>query len=188
MLVVINRGGVNLRKGILLFFILVMMLTGCSNTEDQAKKVVDQYLQAVHDGDEVYRYLDVGLEGLIDVIDFEYLRALETEEIKDTREYDMDFYRRVLADEYDTFKEFREEQIDIHSDYEVLENSVDTLILWDGESYVDNHRFLYNVELVNAAGEKLYKKVEFYVEEDLVRDKIGDEFEEGYTIVDIHIR
>lgn len=177
-MLVVNEGGKSLRK--LLVVLVLGILIACSNSQDEAKKTVDGYLEAVHDGGDIYDYISIGTDSLIDVIDYEYLRALEAEEIKDTRTYDIEFYEDVVSDSYDTYQDFKEDQKEMYDDYEVITETYDNLILWDGESYVDNHKLLYNVELTNELGQKLYKKVEFYLE--------YSSYDEKYIIEEINIR
>ena len=176
-------------RKLLLLILIPILLVGCNDGESKAKKTVEKYLEALKMGEDVDLYLDTR-EGLIDVFDWEYLRSLEVDQIKDTRSYDRDYYEMFEKDIFDTFQEFKDKEIErfslVHDNFEIIENSYDRLELWDGESYIDNHKFLYNVELANELGQKLFKKVEFYVEFDHIY--YNGDFVEGYVIKDIYIR
>ena len=176
-------------RKILLLILIPILLVGCSNEESKARDTVEKYLKALKMGEDVDLYLDTR-EGLIDVFDWEYLRSLEVDQIKDTRSYDREYYEMFEKDFFDTFDDFKENEIEwfsrSHDNFEIIENSYDRLELWDGESYIDNHKFLYNVELANELGQKLFKKVEFYVEFDHIY--YNGDFVEGYVIKDIYIR
>ena len=176
-------------RKILLLILIPILLVGCSNEESKARDTVEKYLKALKMGEDVDLYLDTR-EGLIDVFDWEYLRSLEVDQIKDTRSYDREYYEMFEKDFFDTFDDFKENEIEwfsrSHDNFEIIENSYDRLELWDGESYIDNHKFLYNVELANELGQKLFKKVEFYVEFDHIY--YNGDFIKGYVIKDIFIR
>jgi hypothetical protein len=44
---------------------------------------------------------------------------------------------------------------------------------WDGKSYKTIYTLLYNVEIANEAGEKIYKKAEITLSPDLVMREGG---------------
>lgn len=57
------------------------------------------------------------------------------------------------------------------------------------EKAEDNvYTFLYNVEIANGIGQKLYKKVEITVERDSYLNSDTDAYIDGYVISDIYIR
>lgn len=73
-------------------------------------------------------------------------------------------------------------------DYEIIKDTDQEFEYWDGESYGKNFTLLYNVEIADEDGQKLYKKAEFTVEEGLVYGDSIDDFVDGYKITDITLR
>lgn len=132
--------------------------------------------------------LDIGVEGFIDVFDYEYLKTLDSEEEKDTTTFNYSSWEMSYKDEFSTYEDYKETNREIFADYEVLVDNAYELELWDGESYNNVFKLLYNVEIANELGEKLYKKAEITVKEGLVRNKADTDYIDGYEITDIYLR
>lgn len=170
-------------KRLLFFSVLLFVLVGCSG-ENTAKGIAEDYMDAVKLGNE-YDQMEAR-EGFIDVFDYEYLQTLEVPEEQDTRNYDYDFWEDYYSDEYSTYTDYKNYYKDLYDDYEIIHEDDRNLELWDGKSYKEIHRFLYNVEIANELGEKLYKKAEITVEPGLYWN--GEEHLEDYVITDINLR
>jgi hypothetical protein len=184
-------------KKLVLAIVAILFLSGCGS-EDRAKKTAEEYMDAVKQGDE-YAGLEAE-EGFIDVFNYEYLQTLDEYQEKDTRELTYDLWDSIYGDDpdalYPTFEDYKKaefESIEIMQEskdtkYEILQDDSQTLEYWDGESYYDVYTFLYNVEIANEAGQKVYKKAEITVEEGLVKDKKKDEYVDGFVIAEVYIR
>lgn len=179
--------------------LIILFLTACgSSEENQAKKAAEDYMEAVKNGDEIAEEYLYSADGFIDVFDFEYLQTLEEEKVKDVREYDYDFFLNTTSREtFPTFNDFKQLEIDMmkfsHEDtYEIIENTSDKLVLWDGESYNIHYTLLYNVEIANELGQKLFKKAEITLEPGMLYHREEEDndkmFEESYVITDIYLR
>ncbi|MDC3412498.1 hypothetical protein [Terrihalobacillus insolitus] len=177
-------------KNILLVIILIVLMTGCSNDqESQAINVSENYMEAVKTGGEVDKYLETN-EGFIDVFDYDYLKTIETDKEKDLQTFDYNLYTDVYADEYPTFEEYKEFELDIleklDKPYEIIKDNGEELVVWDGESYKEIYKLLYNVEIANELGQKIYKKAEITIEPGMV--EIDGDFEKRYVITNIYLR
>jgi hypothetical protein len=170
----------------ILIGVFILVTSGCG-AENKASNIVEDYMNAVKQGNDIDSYLETGVDGFIDVFEYESLKTLEAPKEKDTISFEYDFWKEFKSDNTDTFADYKRETKEIFPEYEIIEESTEYLEIWDGKSYKDINMFLYNVTLANAKGEKLYKKVEFTVEySEFVWD--GEDFIEGYHITDIYIR
>ena len=174
----------------------ILFLSGCGS-ENQAKKTAEGYMNAVKQGDQ-YEAFDADV-GFIDVFDYEYLQTLEESQEKDTTGWTYEMWESVYGDAsdplYPSFESYKESELEyIESQsasgkkYEVIQNDNQALEYWDGESYNDVFKFLYNVEIANETGQKVYKKAEITVKEGLVRDEKKDEYVDGFVITEVYIR
>lgn len=163
-------------KKVLLVVAMVLLLTGCNNSEDNAKQTAEDYMDAVKNGNE-FENIDL-IEGFIDVFNYEYLQTLETEKVKDTITFDRNAWEMSFQDEHPTFEDYKNNNKELFSDYEVLTDNDNELEIWDGETYNNIYTLLYNVEIANEQGEKIFKKAEITVKE----------FEDDYVITDIYLR
>lgn len=167
--------------------ILLIILAACSNPEKDAQRAAENYMDAVKMGDEYNDHIKTGTEGFIDVFDYEYLQTLDAPKEKKTVSTTYEFYNDVFSDRYKTFAEFKETEKEIYDDYEILRDDDTVIEFWDGESYKDIHKFLYNVEIANGLGEKIYKKAEIEVEMWFDFDE-DDERIDMYKVRDIYLR
>lgn len=182
------------RIGIIFISLVALMLsinifTSFGGEERQARKTVENYMDAVRKGEE-FDALKT-LEGFYDVFDYEYLRTLDVRQEKDTTKFSYDVYKNFYSTTYSTFQEYKQEKIEYYSalwgDLEIIENDHEELIIWDGESYYNVYTFLYNVEIANEFGEKIYKKAEFTVEPGTYFEE-DNELVDGWVITDIYLR
>lgn len=186
-------GGINMKKIICGFILIIcfFLLAGCGK-ENKARETAEDYMDAVKNGDDYEDlYLD---EGFIDLFSYEYLKTLDPPKEKDTRTVEYDFWEEFYKDETDTlfptFDEYKQSYLDtedtLEREYEILQDDNEILEYWDGESYKEIHKFLYNVEIADEFGQKLYKKAEITVEMGLVEE--GEDYKDGYVITDVYLR
>ncbi|VVM35137.1 hypothetical protein [Terribacillus sp. AE2B 122] len=182
-------------KQLVFGLILLLCLVGCSSAQGEggARGTAEDYMDAVKSGsDEASDYIDWEAEGFIDVFDYEYLETIDETEIQDTQVYSYDLWHDVYAEDYATFDDFKEFEKElfhnVKGDYEIIQDNQETLELWDGKSYKTKYTLLYNVEIANEFGEKIYKKAEITLSPDLVMRDGDDEFVEGFVVSDIYLR
>ena len=163
-------------KKILLFLLVGLSLVGCSSESANANDyegTVESYLKAVKNGDEnATDFLDIGVDGLIDVFEYEYLQTLDEKKEKHIMEFPNEDYLENHRDEYGNYTEYKNAMKEKYPSSDVIEETYNQLVMWDGESYKNTHTLLYNVTLANGLGEKLYKKVEFDVQQTVVDSRI----------------
>lgn len=152
-------------------------------------------MDAVKNGEEFKELYSA--EEFIDVFDYKYLKTLEDNKEKRTSKTTYEDWKSLYEKDPDliqpTFKEYKDSIIesfesDTKKDYQVVENTGSVLEYWDGESYINNFVFLYNVEIANEEGQKLYKKAEITVKQSYILNEETEEYEEGYIISDITLR
>lgn len=170
-------------KKLLLAAVILVLLAGCGE-DGNAKDVAEDYMDAVKVGDD-FDQMEAS-EGFIDVFDYEYLQTIEVPEEKNIINLNYDSWENYYTDEYASFYDYKQDYKEIFEGYEIVFEDDYTLDLWDGESYKEIHKLLYNVEIANELGEKLFKKAEITVEPGLYWN--GEEHLEGYTITDIYTR
>ncbi|MDP5277159.1 hypothetical protein [Chengkuizengella axinellae] len=138
-------------------------------TEAKAKNVVNKYLSAINKGESTYDYKSIGVDDFINVLSYDYLRTqLETKEPV-TIDYDIyEFNESYFSEVYDSFDDFKETMKIIYRSnegYSIRRDSDAWFTLETGEFY-DEYRLIYDVELTNGLGQKIYKKVYFVVNND----------------------
>lgn len=161
--------------------------------ESKAKRAVDGYLEAVKNGDEFRAIRSDNV--LIDVFEYDFLKELDPPKEKKTmRIADKEMWEVLYGDKEgderlpfglykrDELEKYKEE----YEDLEVTKDEPDVLEIWDGESYVEAYRFLYNVEIADEVGQKLFKKAEITVENSSYWT--GEEFKDGYVVTDVYLR
>jgi hypothetical protein len=182
-----------LKRLTVVLLLALLFLSGCGS-ENEAKKTAEGYMDAVKQGDEYEGFK--AAEGFIDVFNYEYLQTLEESQEKATTERTYEMWESLYADDpealYPTYEDYVKDDLELIKStgdkYEIIQNDTEALIYWDGESYYDVYTFLYNVEIANEAGQKVYKKAEITVEEGLVKDKKKDEYVDGFVITEVYIR
>jgi hypothetical protein len=177
----------------------ILILSGCNSSEEkEARDTAEAYMEAVKNGDEFKEIYSV--EEFIDVFDYKYLKTLEDNQEKRTSKTTYEDWKALYEKAPDiiqsTFKEYKENKIEsleldnkyTNKQYQVVKNTGSVLEYWDGESYTNNFVFLYNVEIANEEGQKLYKKAEIAVKQSYILNEETEEYEEGYIISDITLR
>ena len=180
---------------IIVLIVAALLIINLVSAESQAKRAAEDYMDKVKNGDEkAEELLGIGVDGFIDMFDYEYLQTMEVPKQKDTTIGKRDRWESLYGDEpdptYPSFEAYRKSHKDVMEvtgeDYEVLQDSRDVFEYWDKKSYKEIHKVLYDVEIANALGQKIYKKAEITVEPGQVWD--GEEFKTGYVITDIYMR
>lgn len=182
------------RIGIIFISLVALMLsinifTSFGGEERQARKTVEKYMDAVRKGEEFDAIKT--LEGFYDVFDYEYLRTLDVRQEEDTTRFSRDHWEFAYKETFPTWQEFKEYEIDVYKSnwdtIKIIKDTDEELVIWDGESYYNVYVFLYNVEIANEFGEKIYKKAEFTVEPGTYFDE-SNELVDGWVITDIYLR
>ncbi|OIU71536.1 hypothetical protein [Rossellomorea aquimaris] len=175
----------------------VLFLLGCGKqSESNAKDAVETYMDLVKEGDlKQYMYISSQTNEFYDVFDYEYLSTLEENDIKyeesDTRDEFDAFYNSITDDTYPspTWEENMERVQDRFGDDNdfIVDSDEDGFEVTSKEKDFKQYKFLYNTEIANATGSKIYKKVEFTVEYqyDIWN---GKEYTEGFVIKKLNIR
>lgn len=163
----------------ILLSILLLIAAGCSNTasgdikdeESVAKEVVDSYLQLMKEGniEEASEYIGHSVilpsNDLIDVFSYEYLDTMDVHTFTKTI---LIISKAGLSEaewqaEVDSvYKEYADSE-----KYEILEFDAKPELYLDKEIWVKDlnitskaYEFLYDMELADEQGNKIYKKVE----------------------------
>lgn len=152
-------------------------------------------MEAVKNGDEFLNIFST--EEFVDVFNYEYLKTLDSSEEKVIDGYSLKEWESIYGNSsvYSSYEDYRiqerkhvESLIGAGKKYEIIKDTDYEFEYWDGESYSNVFTLLYNVEIANEDGQKLYKKAEFTVEEGLVYGDSIDDFVDGYKITDITLR
>lgn len=178
--------------------LVALMLVGCSavasgQSEKSAKKDLEKYLEymKVGDKDNASTYLDYYTDSLIDVFEYKYLNLIEEEDVENRTYWSKYEYEdgSYMQEQYGEWEEFIEHLTELYDDREEYEFEADeySVSYWKvGDTY-KKYTFLYDMEVANGLGNKLYKKVEFELEWDESRFN-GEDLEEGFIITEITIR
>ena len=175
--------------------LVIIFIVGCSTTnttntknttntasgqdESTAKNTVEVYLKLMESGkvEEASKHLDTD-ENLIDVFNYEYLDTLNEEDLNKeffvTKEiYEGDNNEETqLEKDYGTWEEYQQYVNKNFGDKEKFETKIneDSVFIKELDSY-KSYVFLYDMEIANNYGEKLYEKVEFSTEWDTTLQK-----------------
>jgi hypothetical protein len=178
---------------VVVFIIGLMGFMSTGTTETAAKKDLEKYFQAMIKGDEdtAGNYLAIGTDNLLDVFEYEYLNTIEENDlpVKTTMTYEEYKESEYLQKDYKTWKQYKKYIKDVFGNNEnyVVEDDNGTITYYKKGETVKEYVMLYNMEIANGGGEKIYKKVEFTLQ--WTEDRWnGDDFEEGFEITDITIR
>lgn len=177
----------------------ILLLSGCSSDEEkEARETAESYMEAVKNGDE---FEDIySAEEFADVFNYDYIKTLEDHKEKWTFKTTYEDWKKTYESSpetyYSSFDEFKEAElqtIDSYQtldikDYQVIKNTDTVFEYWDGENYKYSYTFLYNVEIANEEGQKLFKKAEITVESGASYNKDKDDYEIGFLISDITLR
>lgn len=140
--------------------IIVNRVNYTNTPEQKAIKIADKYFSAMKEGESTSEYKSSEIEDFINVLDYKYLNTKYTDKIKITHKYDRAFHAEYKKKDFDTYEDFVK---DIKERYdEVIEETAISIEVWKKEDFLLKYTFLYDVEIANKLGEKLYKKV--YVE------------------------
>jgi hypothetical protein len=137
--------------------------------------------------DKAYKYLSIDTDSLIDVFDYKYLRTIKEKDIpvKTTMTLDEFNNSSVFKEEYYTFRGYKKHIKEIFgnsNDY-VIEEELESITFYKKGETIKQYTFLYDMQLANEIGNKLYKKVEFTLQWDELEGKHG-----AFEITDITIR
>jgi hypothetical protein len=182
---------------IIVVLMIVSLVAGCTGdqSESSAKNDLETYLGHMKKGqiEDSEIYLEKDVDNLIDVFNYEYLELIDEdeEEIKYSitkREYKED---KTLTDEYGDYENYVKHIKDLYKNdkqYKIEEETRPYSITWYkiGETK-KIYTFLYDMEIANGAGNKLYKKIEFTLDW-ADRRWNGEDYEQGFIITDIDIR
>lgn len=176
--------------GLIGYFALTVFAGGQS--ESRARDALETYLDLMKNGDtdKAGHYLEE-TDNLIDVFDYKYLNTTSEKE---------DFFRfymtkseyidsPVFIKQYGTWNSFVDS---INKDFGdsknfVIKGTDDDISYYDKTDKKKVYKFLYDMQVANGLGNKLYKKIEFTVEysHDFWD---GKDIKDGFVITNIDIR
>lgn len=161
---------------ILSIMLILLFLSACGGqSEGNAKKTVNNYLSLMKKGDtyEASKLLD-GNDSLIDVFNYKYLDTIREEDIEKEISVSRVDFENMKSNGYEsgTWEEYKEKMSNLYTcdkcDVELYDGSIR---ITDGSRTHKRYTLLYDTEIANGLGNKLYKKVEFKVEWDDVYDE-----------------
>jgi hypothetical protein len=183
----------------ILIIVVIMLIVGVmgfmsvGQTETAAKKDLEKYLALMQKGDQdtAENFLSFGVDNLIDVFNYKYLSTLDENDLPVTNTMTFEAYNNseYIKKEYPTWKQYKnfiKNTFGNVEGYVIEDNRSEITYYKEGETFKE-YTFLYNMEIANGGGEKIYKKVEFTLEWTDNRWN-GEDFEEGFEITDITIR
>ncbi|WP_103105355.1 zinc-ribbon domain-containing protein [Brevibacillus reuszeri] len=163
-------------KNIILASVIVILLVLGSvlayvkffTIEAKAKEVVNGYLKASQTGASTVPFtrIDSNISDFINVLDYEYISVKGSKQKPKKANLTQEIWERSFKDEYPTFTEFAEAMIEVYKRKgggKLEGMTLNSVEVTTGEMY-DEITLLYNLELTNRLGEKVYKKVEFVVD------------------------
>jgi hypothetical protein len=178
---------------VMVFIIGLMGFMSTGTTETAAKKDLNKYMSAMEKGDQdtARNYLATGTDNLLDVFNYEYLDKIEENDlpVKTTMTYEEYKDSEYLQKDYKTWKQYKKYIKEVFGNTEnyIVEEDTGEITYYKKGETVKEYVMLYNMEIANGGGEKIYKKVEFTLQ--WTEDRWnGDDFEKGFEITDITIR
>lgn len=181
------------RNKIISILILFIILVGGAvynfnymTPQAKAKNTVVKYIKAIQQGESTYDYVDSGVDDFINVLDYKYIRVVDKETPLKTYTIDYDMYeieieygngKEKYRDFDDYFKQeleyYKKQEKDEGSKVKILNESTDSFEFTLGDTYTQVE-LLYDMEVTNGIGEKIYKKVYFTVNNEYDDYKIVD--------------
>lgn len=144
----------------------VFVFFNFTTPEAQAKSVVNKYLSAIKNGKSTYDYKDIDVDDYRNVLNYKYLNVeLSTKENK-TIEFSLSDWERFWKDLYPdqkTYSEFKKEMKMIYTNGNVLVDNNSNLKIERDEQFNVIY-LLYDVEVTNGLGQKVYTKTTFKVD------------------------
>jgi hypothetical protein len=184
------------------FVFILSFLSGCgaNQSESEARKTVEDYFELKKIGDEFagnYLRGEASNRDLVDVFEYEYLNTLDKNEKKvnesDNKDEFETFYA-LLSERYSTpsWDQYTEEIHDVFGDdddYIIIEDANNIEVTGNKDDEIKEYTFLYNMEIANSYGDKIYKKVELTVQYDYVFwDYKKETYRDGFIITNINVR
>jgi uncharacterized membrane protein YvbJ len=157
-------------------FIIGIAVIGYLNyftLEAKAKNIVNKYLEASKNGESTYAYKKSNVDDFINVLDYKFINVKDKKQKPKILTIDYDLWEEFYKDQYSTFTEFADSMIALYktnANSEVLKKGPFTVEIKTGELY-DELTLLYDLEVTNKLGQKIYKKVYFIVNNDNAEDK-----------------
>jgi hypothetical protein len=197
-----GKGGNMNRVWLISLLFSLSVLTGCggNQSESEAKKTVEAYFELKKIGDEFagnYLRGNAASRDLVDVFEYEYLSTLEANEKNvdesDNKDEFKTFYS-LLDDRYSTpsWDQYTEEIHDVFGDdddYIITEDNNYIEVTGKKDDEIKEYTFLYDMEIANSYGDKIYKKVEITVQYDYVFwDYKEEKYRDGFIITNINVR
>ncbi|WP_462410491.1 hypothetical protein [Neobacillus sp. Marseille-QA0830] len=185
---------------LLVCLVFIFFLAGCggSQSESKARDTVENYLELKKNGDlSSSEYIRYTSKDLIDVFNYKYLNTLKDTEEKYTESDNKDEFEAFYALQPNdsqtnpTWEQYVDRIHDKFGDddnYFVSENG-DSIEVTSNKDNTKSYTFLYDMEIANMGGSKIFKKVEFDVDYDYTLwDSDKEKYTEGFLISAIRIR
>ena len=148
---------------ILTLFLLLIVYQFYLSPTGQAKRCVDNYLKASKNGESTSKYKDFYVDDFINVLDYKYLKSTASKE-NATTVITMDEWEDIYNREMGTFEKYKEHLKSIYTDSKVITDTTFRITFLHNNIFYDSVTLLYDMEVTNALGTRIYKKVEFEVD------------------------
>lgn len=156
---------------LVIFLIGYFVYNSYFTTEAKAKNTVIDYLNAIKKSESTYDYKKANVDDFINVLSYKHVKTYPIKKLDKTYRYDLNSYEN---DSYYknkmTFAEYIEEEKKAKNII-VYEGSKSTITIDTSEVFeyttgdkYNNVELVFDVEVTNGLGNKLYKKVHFYVD------------------------
>ncbi|GEM_PF-2688427 len=174
------KGSKRIRIGIILVVLLTFtagFTLHYTSEEQKARRAVEAHLKAIETGrGNPYETSNV-LEVFINVLGFRYLRTIRAERVPDPPGiYEREFIERLRGDSPDSYEEYLEKFMTMFGGRAIRDG--DRVIVPQDTTHYE-FAFLYDLELTNRIGHRLYKKYVFEVHPSSLNRY-------GYKIVDFY--
>ncbi|GGF86385.1 hypothetical protein [Paenibacillus aceti] len=170
------------KSKIISLLVVVILVVGGSlyyynfmTTQAKAKITVAKYIKAIQQGKSTYDYVESGVNDFINVLDYKFIRVIDKEKPLKTYTKDHDMYEIDVnygngKEKYKDFNDYLKQELEYYkereksdSEIKILRESTDSFEFTYGDTY-DQIELLYDMEVTNGLGEKIYKKVYYTVD------------------------
>ncbi|WP_161822117.1 hypothetical protein [Sporotomaculum syntrophicum] len=157
----------NLKIIISVIVVLVLTFFIYSNylsIEARAKICVNNYLNAIKNGEDTSDYKEYGVDDFINVLDYKFVSIKSFDKEKEVLELNRSDYNQYLSKSTnETYDEYVLKMKNVFLNKgEIISETNNSFSIFTGK-YYDKIILLYDVNLTNALGNSLYKKVYFTV-------------------------
>lgn len=148
-----------------------------NSVEGQARKAVDKYVKAVKYRESTLDLTYGWVDDPIDVIDYEYLRKVSEEQkprlLTLTRQEYADYFSKQFTSYEEYIEWYKRMYTEDGAKGSIISDRLDETVIDTGDTYTEI-KLLYDMELVNGAGQQVHKKVVVAVVDRLDEMQVSD--------------